>query len=108
MDLHSPRDTVHALHDRLAKRVLEQILDEWGGAILEFVVSATDDQRFDLWYPGRPAGKGVAVPGLPRYLRLLARMTVCACAFEVFSRAPQEEHMDECLRKQLNHHHGQA
>ena len=50
------RDMLHAPHDRLAKRILEQLLDEWGRAIIEFPVSASDDQRFDLWFPG-PAGE---------------------------------------------------
>ena len=98
------RRPMHAPHDRLAKRVLLQLLDEWGSPLLEFPVSASDDQRFDLWFPG-PAAAPLAVHLLPRHLRLLGRMTQGPCAFEVFSRAPQGEDLRECQRKQLNHHH---
>jgi hypothetical protein len=87
------------LYDNRAKRILEQVLDPWGRVTLEFVVSAPDDQRFDLWFEPDQGTRA----SVPLFLRNLRRMSSRSCAIEVFSSTPHSPRLRACLRKQLNH-----
>ena len=93
---------MRALHDFLAKYLLEEALDLLTAVEREKPISATDEQRADLYFEPRPDRPPLAaVP----HVGILWRMSLRRGLVEAFSGAPSLAEVRSCVRKQLNLHH---
>ncbi len=87
-------------HDKLAKDILDVMLDDLGTFEREFEVPSLRPQRSDVRFA--PVEKHTPAR---RALGLLGRMTDAACLFEPFHEAPSRDEVERCLRKLLNARH---
>ena len=94
---------MRALHDFLAKYLLEEALDLLTSVEREKPISATDEQRADLYFEPRPDRPPEhAVP----HVGVVWRMSLRRGLVEAFSVSPSLAEVRGCVRKQLNLHHG--
>lgn len=94
---------MRALHDFLAKHVLEEALELLTAVEREKPISPTDEQRADLYFEPRPdRPPPAAVP----HIGVVWHMSLRRGLVEAFSDPPSLAVVRGCVRKQLNLHHG--
>ena len=96
---------MRALHDFLTKHVLEEAFDLLSDVELEKTISPTDEQRADLYFEPRPNRPPYSVV---QYVGSIWRMSERRGLAEIFSSSPSLAEVRNCVRKQLNLHHGLA
>lgn len=94
---------MRALHDFLTKHVLEEAFDLLSDVELEKAISPTDEQRADLYFEPRPNRPPYAVV---QHIGTIWRMSERRGVAEIFSSPPSIAEVRNCIRKQLNLHHG--
>ena len=96
---------MRALHDFLTKHVLEEAFDLLSDVELEKAISPTDEQRADLYFEPRPNRPPYV---LVQHIGTIWRMSERRGLAEIFSSPPSIAEVRNCVRKQLNLHHGLA